>query len=119
MYQSNRKLLGTECLIFAIVTISCSLFVLISLFEQFKSMSSFRNTILLILAYSVLLGTYTISLFKWDSDTQAWRDFEKVVIGVEQFLILLIIWRTFFWQYWTAAYNIQKFTDFMRNTRME
>lgn len=39
---------------------------------------------------------------------------EQIVVGVEQFLILVIIWRLWFYQYWRAAYNIKKFTMHMK-----
>ena len=38
---------------------------------------------------------------------------EFFLVGIEQFLILTIVWRLLFFQYLSAAYNIEKFCDYL------
>lgn len=51
--------------------------------------------------FSLLLLVYAALLFV--ESEQIKQLAEQCVVGVEQFLLLYIIWRLYFWQYWSAA----------------
>jgi hypothetical protein len=56
---------------------------------------------LLILAYALLQVTYSLVLI-----TKQGYMPEQFVVAIEQFLMLLVVWRTLFYQYYKTAFNI-------------
>ena len=102
--------LAYECIAFGTVIIIIDLIVICFKFLQLKKQEWVSTQLSLILIYAVFKVIYAWCLF--EDFQRKWLHFEQVVVGIEQFLILLIIWRVLL-QYITAAYNITKFTNFM------
>lgn len=73
----------------------------------FRTNDNFRIQMCLIALFAVLLLAYAALLLVSYSEVRLVA--EQIVVGTEQFLILYVVWRLYFLQYWSAAYNIQKF----------
>lgn len=101
----KSKWLFSECIIYSFTLICSTLYTIYSRPKSFRTYPFFRTNTLLILTYGILLVTYCIEL-----EIQFGKKLEQIAVTVEQFILLSVVYRTLFYQYYKTAYNIQLFT---------
>lgn len=105
--SGGKKALSWECFVFGLLITVLDLIVILFKCSQLTTQSWVTTQLLLILLYAVLKMVYAWCIYR--NLQTAWLHFEQCVVGVEQFLVLYIIWRVLV-QYQTAAYNLQRLT---------
>jgi hypothetical protein len=93
----GRHVLATELLVIGCLLIIYDTYIIIDTRQQLKDNSAYRWNLLMIFTYSALLFAFCAVLYAKDPRFYEHYGFEPAVVGTEQALILLIIWRVLFY----------------------
>lgn len=121
--MSTELIVGIEFLITSTTLLTINTYVLFNSFEQAKAYYFYRMTHILIFFYAISSLSFSLSLIReyksnLSNETTA-INFQSFLVGFQSFIILYLIWRAFYFQYWRAAKNLENYMNEIKQSLEE
>lgn len=114
--REAANIVAVQCIVLSVTSIAYALTLMCFKCKDLRKHDQFHTLVWIIILYSLLKLLYCICLFK--NVSRAWWHAEQIIVGINNFIILTILWRTYS-LYMLAVFNLEKLVLYFKVERTE